>query len=106
MPRGTTVFISAWVMHRDPRFFTDPDAFQPERWMDGLADRVSPFVYLPFGGGPRRCIGHRFAMLEAVLLLATIARRVRLRPTRATAPTPFPTVTLRPDSVPARIEPR
>jgi cytochrome P450 len=96
MPRGTTVFISPWVMHRDPRFFDEPDAFRPARWMDGLAGRISPFVFLPFGLGPRRCIGHRFAMMEAVLLLATMARRVRVEPI-GPAPTPFPSITLRPE---------
>jgi len=103
MPRGTTVFISPWVMHRDPRFFDEPDAFRPERWRDGLADTISPFVYLPFGGGPRRCIGHRFAMMEAILLLATTARRARFEPIGA-GPKPFPSITLRPDGgVPVRV---
>lgn len=96
MPRGTTVFISPWVMHRDPRFFDQPDAFRPERWIDGLAGRISPFVFLPFGLGPRRCIGHRFAMMEAVLLLATMARRVNVEPV-GPPPAPFPSITLRPE---------
>jgi cytochrome P450 len=75
VPAGTTLFMSPWVMHRDPRFYDEPERFAPERWLDGLADRLPRFAYLPFGGGPRICIGNRFAMMEAVLILATVARR-------------------------------
>lgn len=95
-PAGTTLFLSPWVMHRDPRWFDDPDAFRPERWEDGLAERLPRFVYLPFGGGPRLCIGNRFAMMEAMLILATIARRFRLRLEPDRMPAPYPTITLRP----------
>lgn len=96
VPAGTTIFMSPWVMHRDARFYDDPERFAPERWMDGLAERLPRFAYLPFGGGPRVCIGNRFAMMEAVLILATVARRFRLALAPGCAPTPFPTITLRP----------
>jgi cytochrome P450 len=102
---GTTFFIVPWVMHRDPRWFEEPEAFRPERWLDGLEGRLPRYVFMPFGGGPRLCIGNRFAMLEAVLLLALLAQRFqpRLMPDRF--PAPFPTVTLRPaGGVPVRLE--
>ena len=59
--------------------FDDPETFRPERWSDGLAKRIHRFAYFPFGGGPRICIGNSFAQMEAVLLLATIARQYQLR---------------------------
>ncbi len=79
IPVGTTVYMSQWVIQRDPRFFDDPLAFRPERWDDDLAKKLHRYAYFPFGGGPRICIGNGFAMMEAVLLLATIARRFRPR---------------------------
>src|SRR5262249_48319102 len=77
VPPGTTVLMSQWVVHRDPRHFDKPDAFLPERWGDGLAQRLPKYAYFPFGGGPRLCVGNAFAMMEAVLVLATLARRFR-----------------------------
>jgi cytochrome P450 len=94
--RGTVVTISQWVIHRDPRFFPDADAFRPERWADGLAGRLPRYAYFPFGAGPRVCIGNGFALTEGVLLLATIARRFRLALEPGPAVTPQPFVTLRP----------
>ena len=95
IPAGGTLFMSPWVMHRDPRFFEDPLEFRPARWADGLAARLPRFAYFPFGGGPRICIGNRFAMMEAVLLLACIARRFRLVMDPACRLVPFPSITLR-----------
>jgi cytochrome P450 len=97
VPVGTTVFMSQWVIHRDPRFFDDPLAYRPERWENGLARRLPRYAYFPFGGGPRVCIGNAFAMMESVLLLATVARRFRLRLAPDADVTPLPTMTLRPD---------
>ena len=77
LPRGSTAFMSQWVTHRDPRFFDEPLEFRPERWADGLAKRLPKYAYFPFGGGPRVCIGNGFAMMEAVLLLATIGQQYR-----------------------------
>jgi cytochrome P450 len=98
VPRGTTLFMSQWAIHRDPRFFDEPERFIPERWTDGtLARKLPRFAYFPFGGGQRICIGNTFAMLEAVLLLATIAQRYRLTLADPDRPvTPLPVVTLRP----------
>jgi cytochrome P450 len=70
--------MSQWVTHRDPRYFgPDPDAFRPERWLDGLAKRIPKYAYFPFGGGPRVCIGNTFALMEAAIILATVGQRYR-----------------------------
>ena len=104
--RGTTVLIAPWSIHRDPRFFDAPDEFRPERWSDGLADRLPRYAYLPFGGGQRVCIGSSFAQLEAILVLTSIAQRFRLRLVDPTRPVePWPVVTLRTrEDVPMRLE--
>jgi len=78
VPKGTTLFMCQWVSHRDPRYFgPDPEAFRPERWLDGLAKRIPKYAYYPFGGGPRVCIGNTFALMEAAILLATVGQRYR-----------------------------
>ncbi len=95
--RGVIVVVPTWVVHRDPRWFADPLAFRPERWADGLARRLPRYAYAPFGGGPRQCVGNAFAMMEAVLILVTIARRFRLVLEPDQRVTPVPYVTLRPE---------
>jgi len=77
VPKGTQVFAFQWVTQRDPRFFDDPGAFKPERWANGASEQLPKYAYFPFGGGPRQCIGNYFAMMEIVLLLATIGQRFR-----------------------------
>lgn len=94
--KGTTVVVSPWVTHRDPRFFEDPLVFRPERWLDGLAGRLPRLAYFPFGAGPRSCIGASFAILEAQLVLATVLRRFGVRPSAGLVVTPWPSITLRP----------
>lgn len=94
-PRSTIIF-SQWVMQRDPRFYDDAEAFRPERWLDGLMDRLPPGAYFPFGDGPRRCIGQGFALLEAAIVIATLARRFRFRLAPGDPVVPEPLVTLRP----------
>jgi cytochrome P450 len=96
VPAGTSIFISPWVVHRDARWFDRPEEFLPERWAGNAAQRLPRFAYFPFGGGPRVCIGNRFAMMEAVLLLACIARRFRLVLHDEKSVTLFPSITLRP----------
>lgn len=98
VPAGTTVYMSAWVIHRDPAHYEDPLAFKPERWAGDLRKTLPRFAYMPFGGGPRVCIGNRFAMMEAMLLTATICRRYRLEQHGTKPLVPFPTLTLRPAS--------
>ena len=97
VPAGTQLFIVMWVLHRDPRYFEDPEMFDPDRWEDGSAKRVPKYAYLPFGTGPRLCIGSSFAMTEATLLLATIAKKFQLRAVAEQQRVgPQPSVTLRP----------
>ena len=96
IPAKSQLFISQWVTHRDPRYFEKPEQFIPERWLDGLEKRLPRYAYFPFGGGPRLCIGNGFAKMEAVLLLATIARKFRLLPAWNKPPVPEPSITLRP----------
>jgi cytochrome P450 len=79
VPAGGIVIASQLVMHREPRFWREPEAFRPERWWNGEADALPRFAYFPFGGGNRICIGEAFAWTEAVLVLATVARRLRFR---------------------------
>jgi cytochrome P450 len=78
IPAGSVVTLPQWVVHRDERWFDDPDAFRPDRWT-GDQDRPE-YAYFPFGGGPRHCIGMRFALMEAKLVLATLARRFAFEP--------------------------
>ena len=103
-PAGTTVLMSQWIVHRDPRFFAEPDVFRPERWLDGLATRLASHAYFPFGGGPRRCIGQGFAMMEAALVIATLARRFHFELSPGQTIAPDPLITLRPhDGIRMRI---
>ena len=69
--------IPQWLVHRDERWYDDPDAFRPERWTDAFEAALPDYAYYPFGGGPRHCIGMRFARMEAKLAIATLARRYR-----------------------------
>lgn len=75
VPRGTQLFAFQWATHRDGRFFERPDDFVPERWANGSTQALPKYAYFPFGGGPRQCIGNYFAMMEIILLLATIGQR-------------------------------
>jgi cytochrome P450 len=97
-PAGSTMLVSQWVMHRDARYFDDPDSFRPERWLDGLADRLPAGAYFPFGDGPRRCIGQGFALLESALVIGALAQRFRFELVPGTMVAPEPLVTLRPKS--------
>jgi len=75
---GTRLTLPQWLVHRDARWYDDPHAFRPDRWTDAFEASLPDYAYFPFGGGPRRCIGMRFATLEATLVLATIAQEYRL----------------------------
>ena len=95
-PAGSTMLMSQWVTHRDPRFYDAPDTFRPERWLDGLADRLPAGAYFPFGDGQRRCVGQVFEMLEAAIVVGTLAQRFRFRVVPGHPVDPEPLVTLRP----------
>ncbi len=75
IPEGTIVTLPQFRIHVDDRFYDDPDAFRPERWLDGSDAERPEYAYFPFGAGPRHCIGMRFAMLEMQLVVAVLARR-------------------------------
>jgi cytochrome P450 len=93
---GTTILFSQWVAHRDRRYFDDPDTFRPEHWIEGLANRLPAGAYYPFGDGPRRCIGQGFALLEAGIVIATLAQRFQFRLVPGHPVVAEPLVTLRP----------
>lgn len=78
IPKGTTVLGSQWAMHRNPHYFNEPETFQPERWDNDLEKQLPRGVYFPFNDGPRVCIGKRFSIMEALLLLATISQQFQL----------------------------
>jgi cytochrome P450 len=92
---GSTIIFSQWVMHRDERFYDNPEAFRPERWLDGLMDRLPAGAYFPFGDGPRRCIGQGFALLEAAIVTATLAQKFRFKLVPGHPVVAEPLVTLR-----------
>lgn len=98
LPAGTTIFLMQWIVHRDARFFPEPERFLPERWGDEAMQNgnLPRFAYFPFGGGPRKCIGASLATMEAVLLLATVARRFRLELSPDARVEILPSLTLRP----------
>jgi cytochrome P450 len=96
LPVGANVVMSQWILHRDPRFFEQPEQFNPDRWTAEAAQRLPRFAYFPFGGGPRLCIGASFAMMEANLLLAAIAQRFQLRLAPGHSVAALPSITLRP----------
>jgi cytochrome P450 len=97
VPKGALISINSYVLHRDPRFFPDPERFHPERFAPGWEERIPRYAYLPFGSGPRVCIGNGFAMMEARLILATLAQRYRLSLEPGQTIKPVQLVTLRPN---------
>jgi cytochrome P450 len=110
---GALVILSQWIAHHDPRWWDNPDAFSPERWLNagdgsrepGAGNRARPkYAYFPFGGGSRICIGESFAWTEAILLVATIAQRWRF--VAGGAPALEPRITLRPKGLHMRAVPR
>lgn len=96
IPAGSLVMSSPWVMHRSECYFADPLAFRPERWANDLEKTLPKGVYFPFGDGPRVCIGKSFALMEAVLILAAIAKQFRLTLAPDHSIEPLPSITLRP----------
>lgn len=104
--KGTTLIMSQWVMHRDGRYFAEPEKFYPERWANDFEKQLPRGVYFPFGDGPRICIGSSFAMMEAVLILATIAQRFDLNLVAGHSIELQPSFTLRPKhGIQMRLEP-
>ena len=100
------VLISQYLVHHDRRFFTDPDQYDPDRWLPERVKARPKYSYFPFGGGTRVCIGESFAWTEAILLLATIAQRWRFVPDPSAVVTPEARITMRPRALKMAAEPR
>jgi cytochrome P450 len=96
LPAGSVIFMSPYVMHRDPRYFPSPLTFDPSRWTPESRASRPKFSYFPFGGGPRQCIGEGFAWVEGVIIIATLAQKWRMRLVSDHPVELQPLVTLRP----------
>lgn len=97
-PAGTLVTIAPWVLHRHRTLWSEPDAFDPERFMPENRGAIDRFAYLPFGAGPRVCIGQSFSMQEMMIVLARIARSLAFELAPGCEVAPLHRVTLRPDA--------
>ncbi len=107
VPAGTQLLMSQWVVHRDPRYFDSPEEFLPERWTPEFMRQLPKYAYFPFGGGPRVCIGQDFAMMEAMLVIATVLRKFKLVLVEGQVVEPQPVVLLRPkNGIKIRLEAR
>lgn len=107
IPAGTTILVSQYLLHRDPAVFPEPHRFDPDRWLPGGPSAGTRRAYLPFGGGPTKCLGEQFANAEAVLALASILARwtPELLDARAAA-NPTCRLVLLPRHLPVRLVPR
>jgi len=106
VPAGSLVQITPWLLHRHRRLWKEPDAFDPERFMPG-APAPDRFAYLPFGAGPRVCVGAQFALTEAVLVLARLVQAFRITRASDEPVLPVASITLQPDHPPGfRLRPR
>jgi cytochrome P450 len=107
LPKGATVLVMPWVVHRHRKYWQDPDAFLPARFHPANRPSIDRFQFLPFGAGPRICIGASFAMQEATIVLAVLLSKFRFEPTEATKPWPVQRVTTQPKGgLPMRVLPR
>jgi cytochrome P450 len=97
LPVSTTLWLCPWVTQRDGRFFEEPLAFQPERWLGEKPKQMPRFAYFPFSGGPRTCIGNTFAIMEAALVVAAVVPRFGFTLAPGHPTTPYASVTLRPE---------
>jgi len=97
IPAGSVVTVAPYVLHRHRTLWRDPDAFDPERFLPENRDRIDRFAYLPFGAGPRVCIGASFALQEATIVLASVVRAVRLDLAEGHEVRPLHRITLRPE---------
>jgi cytochrome P450 len=96
LPAGTTIFASQFLTHRDPRNFPEPLRFDPERFAPAGKATFPKFIYFPFGGGYRQCIGESLSWMEGVLVLATIAQQWQLQLVPGHKVVPQALITLRP----------
>ena len=98
LPKGAAVMVSPWTLGRDACWYPDPEKFDPERWTPENEEKTPRYAFVPFGGGPRVCIGNQFAMMEARLILATIAQKYRLELKPGFTTEPIRAFTLRPSN--------
>ncbi|MBB5160420.1 cytochrome P450 [Mycobacterium sp. AZCC_0083] len=103
IPRGTTLIAGVYAVHRDPQLWDNPSVFDPDRFTAANSRTRDRWQYLPFGAGPRSCIGDHFAMLEATLALATIIRRMEILSLRADFPVAVPFTTVAAEAIPAKV---
>lgn len=107
IPPNTGIVFMNYVIHRNPAFWPDPERFEPERFAAANAAKQHPYAYIPFGGGPHKCIGFQFALYEAQLILTMITQRYRLRLKAGYQPVPQPLITLRArDGMPMHLQRR
>ncbi len=107
VPAKSQVFMFQWATHRDPRYFAEPEKFRPERWSEESIEALPKYAYFPFGGGPRACIGNYFAMMEIVLVLATLGQRFRFSLAPDHQVSLMPAMSLRPrDGIKIKVEKR
>jgi cytochrome P450 len=97
IPKGDTVIVSPYLLHHDPANWPDPDRFDPDRFAEGRDKDRPTYAYLPFGGGPRLCIGNQFALMEMQILLTFFVRTFDFHLANTAAIKPKPLITLRPN---------
>ena len=96
MKRGAMIMVSPWTIHRNPAEWRDADRFDPDRFMLGREGEAKPGAYIPFGLGPRICVGAAFAMIESALILARLSRRYAIEPLDPSSVRPVARLTTRP----------
>jgi cytochrome P450 len=107
LPAGSIIFVSEWVIHHDPRWYEEPERFDPERFSEEATEARPEFAYFPFGAGYRDCVGSPFAWLEGVLLLALIVQRWRISSVPGFEPEPLMRVNIKPrNGMVLALEPR
>lgn len=104
-PKGKAVCVSAYVMGRNPKYYALPDQFQPERWTPEFEQQLPKYAFIPFGGGPRTCIGEGFAMTEAMTILVMVGRKLTLKYAGSEPAIPLTSITMPPaNGMPMKIE--
>jgi cytochrome P450 len=96
IPAGSSILMSQYVMHHNPRYYEEPERFNPDRWTEEFKSHLPRFTYFPFGGGIRGCIGEPFAWIEGILIIATIAQKWTMRTLPSQRIGLDPAITLRP----------
>ncbi len=95
VPARSILIMSQWIVHRDARYYPEPERFDPDRWTPEFKASIPQFAYFPFGGGPRRCIGESFAWMELMLIVATLAQQWQFELVPDHPVVPQPLITLR-----------